>query len=389
MPSMSDAFSFQALRRFPDLEADNLVAADATDRLALTEAGTAIQASAPGQVVVVADRYGAMTLGAMALHGARDVRVHQDSLTGEQALAHNAIRAGLTQGFRPLPLTQELFTGATVVIGQLPKSLEALREITQLAAAHAAHDVTVFLGGRVKHMTHAMNDVMGESFTDVQASLAHQKSRVLAASGPRPAGGTRPTGYPLRQHHLDLDLWVCAHGAAFAGTRIDIGTRFLLEFLDLMHPAANTAVDLGCGTGVIAATLARARPQLSVLATDESAGAVSSALATAAANGLTERVAVLRDDAMSTLPDASVDLIVCNPPFHLGTSVNAGASLRLFQAAGRVLQPQGQLWTVFNSHLPYRSQLNHAVGPTRVIGRNAKFTVAVSTRPEPGWSARH
>jgi 16S rRNA (guanine1207-N2)-methyltransferase len=80
---------------------------------------------------------------------------------------------------------------------------------------------------------------------------------------------------------------------------------------------------------------------------------------------------------------------VCNPPFHLGTSVNAGASLRLFQAAGRVLQPQGQLWTVFNSHLPYRSQLNHAVGPTRVIGRNAKFTVAVSTRPEPGWSARH
>ena len=124
---MSDAFSFQALRRFPDLEADNLVAADATDRLALTQAGTAIAASAPGQVVVVADRYGAMTLGAMALHGARDVRVHQDSLTGEQALAHNAIRAGLTQGFRPLPLTQELFTGATVVIGQLPKSLEALR----------------------------------------------------------------------------------------------------------------------------------------------------------------------------------------------------------------------------------------------------------------------
>src|ERR1035437_7793354 len=84
MPSMSDAFSFQALRRFPDLEADNLVAADATDRLALTEAGTAIAASAPGQVVVVADRYGAMTLGAMALHGARDVRVHQDSLRSEE-----------------------------------------------------------------------------------------------------------------------------------------------------------------------------------------------------------------------------------------------------------------------------------------------------------------
>jgi SAM-dependent methyltransferase len=176
----------------------------------------------------------------------------------------------------------------------------------------------MFLGGRVKHMTRAMNDVLNNSFADVRASLAQHKSRFLAASGPRPAVEAGATPYPLRQHHLDLDLWVCAHGAVFAGTRLDIGTRFLLDFLDLMHPAASTAVDLGCGTGVIATTLARARPQMSVLATDESAGAVSSAMATVAANGLTEHVAVLRDEAMSTLPDASVDLIVCNPPFHLG-----------------------------------------------------------------------
>jgi 16S rRNA (guanine1207-N2)-methyltransferase len=381
---MSNTFDFQVLQRFPDVEAGNLVAVDATDRLVLTGASAAVRAASTGRVVVVGDRYGAMTLGAIALHGAQGVRVHQDPITGEQALAHNAIRVGLTGEYRQLPLTPELFAGAMVVLGQLPKSLDALREIAQLAAVHADADVKVFLGGRVKHMTHTMSDVLNNSFADVRASLAQQKSRFLAASGPRPAGGAGATTYPLRAHHLDLDLWVCAHGAAFAGTRLDIGTRFLLEFLDLMHPAARTAVDLGCGTGVIATALARARPQLSVLATDESAGAVSSALATLAANGLNERVAVLRDDAMSNLPDASVDLIVCNPPFHLGTSVHAGASLRLFQAAGRVLRPQGQLWTVFNSHLPYPTQLNHAVGPTRVIGRNAKFTVAVSTRPEAG-----
>jgi len=390
--SMSVPFSFEVLRRFPDLQADNLVAVDATDRLVLTEAAAAIEATAPGQVVVVGDRYGAMTLGAMALHGARDVRVHQDPITGEQALSQNAlrsgnaIRAGLADGFRQLPLTPELFTGAAVVIGQLPKSLDALREITQLAATNARADVTVFLGGRVKHMTHAMNDVLGASFIDVRASLARQKSRALVAREPRrdvdsrQEAGAGLTAYPLRQHHLDLDLWVCAHGAAFAGTKIDIGTRFILEFLSRMQPGAGTAVDLGCGTGVIATALARARPQLSVLATDESAGAVSSALATMAANGLTERVQVLRDDAMSTLADASVDLIVCNPPFHLGTSVHSGASVKLFQAAGRVLKPGGQLWTVFNSHLPYRSQLTRAVGPTHVIGHNAKFTVTVSTR---------
>jgi 16S rRNA (guanine1207-N2)-methyltransferase len=377
---MSNAFDLRALRRFPDLEADNLVAVDATDRLVLAEASAAIEAAGAGRVVVVGDRYGAMTLGAIALHGAQDVRVHQDPITGERALAHNATRVEMTDRFRHLPMTPELFAGATVIIGQLPKGLDALREIAQLAAAHADADVKVFLGGRVKHMTRTMNDALSDRFTTVGASLAQQKSRVLMASDPRPVLRAGATEYPLRQHHVDLDLWVCAHGAAFAGTKLDMGTRFLLEFLDQMHPTAATAVDLGCGTGVIAAALARARPTLSVLATDQSAAAVSSAAATATANELTARVQVLRDDAMSTLPDASVDLILCNPPFHLGTSVHAGAALKLFNAAGRVLAPGGELWTVFNSHLAYDRQLNRAVGPTRVVGRNAKFTVTASTR---------
>ena len=379
---MNNAIDFQLLRRFPDLEADNLVAVDATDRLVLAESGAAVQAAAAGRVVVVGDRYGAMTLGAMALHDAQDVRVHQDLITGEQALAHNAIRVGLSDGFRQLPMAPELFAGATVVLGQLPKSLDELREIAQLVATHADADVLVFLGGRVKHMTRAMNEVLGDSFAEVRASLAQQKSRVLVASGPTPPAEPGATAYPRRQHHPDLDLWVCAHGGAFAGTKLDLGTRFLLEFVDRMNPAASTAVDLGCGTAVIAAALARARPELNVLATDRSAAAVASAAATVAANGLAERVQVLRDDAMSTLPDSSVDLIVCNPPFHLGTSLDTGAALQLFEAAGRVLQPGGQMWTVFNSHLDYRSQLSSAVGPTRVVDRNPKFTVAMSTRSD-------
>jgi 16S rRNA (guanine1207-N2)-methyltransferase len=147
-----------------------------------------------------------------------------------------------------------------------------------------------------------------------------------------------------------------------------------------MKPDAQAAVDLGCGTGVLAAALARRRPALRVIAADQSAAAVASARATMAANSVADRVSVVRDDALGSLPDASAELILLNPPFHIGSSVHAGIALKLFEDAARVLRPGGELWTVWNTHLGYRPALTRIVGPTRQVGRNAKFTVTVSTR---------
>jgi 16S rRNA (guanine1207-N2)-methyltransferase len=258
---------------------------------------------------------------------------------------------------------------------QAPKGLEALREIAEVVAASAAPDVTVLVGGRVKHMTHAMNDVLRSSFGEVSATLARQKSRVLVAREPRPGRSS----FPRCQDHADLGLTVCAHGAAFAGSRIDIGTRALLRSLDRMA-AGGTALDLGCGTGVLAAALARSRPALTVLAVDQSAAAVASATATAAANGLADRIAVVRDDAADSVPAGSVDLVVCNPPFHVGAAVVTTAADRMFAAAARVLRPGGELWTVYNSSLRYKPTLSRIVGPTKVADADAKFTVTVSAR---------
>jgi 16S rRNA (guanine1207-N2)-methyltransferase len=366
---------FAGLRRTPDVEAPDLVAVDATDRLLLDEAADLLAACGPGEVAVVDDSYGALTLGSGVLHGAADVRVTQDLLVGELALAGNAERAGLTGSYRSLPLTAEVAAGARVVLVKAPKALDALREIAEVVAASAHPEVDVLVGGRVKHMTHAMNDVLRDSFTDVSATLARQKSRVLVARGPRRA----PSSFPRRQEHTDLGLTVVAHGAAFAGTKIDIGTRALLGSLARMAPAG-TAVDLGCGTGVLAAALAHSRADLDVVASDQSAAAVASARATAAANGLTDRIRVVRDDAAGSLPDGSVDLVVCNPPFHLGAAVVTAAADRLFAAAGRVLRPGGELWTVYNSALRHKPVLSRLVGPTRVVDRTPKFTVTVSTR---------
>ncbi|RDV45016.1 SAM-dependent methyltransferase [Leifsonia sp. ku-ls] len=371
-------FEYGRLRRWPEVEAANLFASDAADRLIVDLAGDAVSESG---LVVIGDGYGALTLAAAA-KGARGIRVHQDALTGERALDANADAFGLAGAFEHRPLDESLVRGARTVLLRLPRSLDALAEIATLVAEHARADVTVYAGGMLKHMTTAMNGVLGEVFGDVSASLARQKARVLTAREPHPAAATVLDRWPERAFDAETGLWVCAHGAAFAGTSVDIGTRFLLTVLDRAVPDARTAIDLGCGTGVLASALAVSRPELHVVATDQSAAAVSSATATAAANGVGDRVVVVRDDGLAAQPDASADLIVLNPPFHIGGAVHTGIAHRLFADAGRVLAPGGELWAVWNSHLGYRPALERAVGPTRQVARNPKFTVTASRKPD-------
>ncbi|WP_438853543.1 class I SAM-dependent methyltransferase [Agromyces sp. M3QZ16-3] len=374
---------FDALRRHPDLEAPGLPAADAADRLILDESAAALAevASAPGSVVVIDDAYGALALGA-ADAGARGVRVHQDPITGERALAENAERLGIGADERPaaLPLGPELLAGARVVLMRLPRSLDRLDEVAGLIARHASPDVRVFAGGRLKHMSLAMNDVLGRWFERVDVTHARQKSRVLVASGPL-QGSDRPAlAWPRTARDDELGLEVVAHGGVFAGTGVDIGTRFLLGVLADAVPDAATAVDLACGSGVVAAWLARERPGVVVRASDRSAAAAASAPLTAAANGVGDRVEVTRADGLEHLPDASERLVVLNPPFHSDAAVHTGIATHLFAEAARVLAPGGELWCVWNSHLRYRPLLERIVGPTRQVARNPKFTVTASMR---------
>lgn len=377
---------FETLRRSPDVEAPGLVAFDAADRLLLDESAADRAAARAGEIVVIGDGYGALTLAALA-DGAKGVRVHQDAVTGERALAANAARLELPgpisgeetlpAGFRSMPLSAELVDGARVVLLRLPRSLDALRDIAGLIAAHAAADVVVYAGARVKHMSTAMNEVLRRFFDRLDITHARQKSRVLVARGPHDGVDPVPATATVD------GLRVCAFGGAFAGARIDIGTRLLLAHLPADPPggtAEDPLIDLACGTGVVAAHLALRHPDAHVYASDQSAAAVASALATAAANGVGDRVRVVRDDALSSLADASASFIALNPPFHTGAAVSDRVAPRLFADAARVLRSGGELWCVWNSPLGYRGQLERIVGPTRQVARNAKFTVTVSTR---------
>ncbi len=74
-------------------------------------------------------------------------------------------------------------------------------------------------------------------------------------------------------------------------------------------------VDLGTGSGCIAVSLARERPQGLYLATDISEEALSLARENAALNRVEERIRFVPGDLSDLLDPASVDAIVSNPPY--------------------------------------------------------------------------
>ncbi|MET0977833.1 MAG: methyltransferase [Paeniglutamicibacter terrestris] len=377
------SLNFELLRRWPDVEAHNLAAVDAADRLLLDLGAAAGWPSAPGQVVILGDHYGALTLGVLA-SGVHGVRVHQDALSGSRAITANAQRLlpELSDEFRLLPLGAELLHSATLVLLVLPRSLDALEEMLGFIAEYADPGVKVMATGRIKHMNHSMNEVLGSYFESVTASLGRQKSRVLTAVGLREKTARPASRFPLRSSHelaLAEPLALRAFAQTFGGAKLDPGTRFLMEHLELPGDAQHV-VDLGCGNGSIATFVALKYPGVRVLASDQSASAVASTDATAAANGVGERITAVQDDALAARGDGSESVVILNPPFHMGNTVHAGIALKLFTDVARVLAPGGELWCVWNSHLGYRGQLEKLVGPTRQVAKNPKFTVTVSTR---------
>lgn len=385
-PAETEAFLAQ-LSREPDFDAPELQAYDAADLLLLARTAAVIGAGTAGatepteperaQLVIIGDRHGALTLGATHEFGARGIRVCQDPLLSECALAANAGRLGLNGSYAHHPLGESLLRGARLVLLQLPRSLAELEEISWTIARYADPSVTVLAGGRDKHMSRGMNEVLARHFDEVSAGRGWRKARVLTARLPRPAAALGDPRFPERAGDPELSFELFAHGATFGGAALDHGSRLLLRSLRERPPATAPAriADIGCGNGVLAVSAALAFPAARVIASDQSAAAIASTQLTALEAGVEDRVTVERADASEAVPSGWADLVLLNPPFHAGATVHAGVGQRLIRSCARALLPRGELRLVFNSHLGYRSLIEREIGATRQLARDRTFTV--------------
>jgi len=120
-----------------------------------------------------------------------------------------------------------------------------------------------------------------------------------------------PVTAQVWDHSLDL---VSASGV-FSTGRLDLGTAVLFRSTDPPE-SGTTFLDLGCGFGVIACALAKARPGATVWAVDVNERALQLTRENAHRNGVADRVRVCAPDAVPG--DVVFDQLWSNPPIRVG-----------------------------------------------------------------------
>ena len=113
----------------------------------------------------------------------------------------------------------------------------------------------------------------------------------------------------------DVDLRLTTDRGVFSADRVDRGTRYLLLAGPDLPTGSVDLLDLGCGYGPIACTLASRRPEARVWAVDVNERARDLCRANAAAAGLANVEVAAPDDVPVDLRLAA---IWSNPPIRIG-----------------------------------------------------------------------
>jgi len=369
MPLFESPFAQLDLIRQPEQQNEPLQAFDAADEYLLNH--LAEQQPAPDcRVLILNDSFGAL---AASLAGKVRVSSSGDSFLASLALEKNLARNGLPFDAVPfVPASTQPLGPFDRVLIRVPKTLALLEEQLIRLQDQLAPGAQVIAGAMIKHLPRAAGDLLERYIGPVQASLAVKKARLLIATveNKTPAVSPYPTRYRLDTPAIEL----LNHANVFCREGLDIGTRAFLPHLPTGLGAARVA-DLGCGNGVLAIASALLNPQAEYTLVDESYMAVQSAQENWQAALGDREVIVRAGDGLAGQEPQSLDVVLCNPPFHQQQVVGDFLAWRMFQQAREALVVGGALYIVGNRHLGYHSKLARLFRGVEQVAATPKFVI--------------
>jgi len=373
MPILETSFARLDLIRQPEQPNEPLQAFDAADEYLLAHLHAQVPTDA--RVLVLNDGFGALA-ASLANHA-------QVTSSGDSHLAHLALQKNLARndlsadGVTFIPASLAASGPFDFVLIRVPKTLALLEEQLIRLQGQLAPGAQVIAAAMIKHLPRAAGDLLEKYIGPVQASLAVKKARLLFATPvdkPAPVS-PYPTRYRLDEPHLEL----INHANLFCREGLDIGTRAFLPHLPRALGDLRVA-DLGCGNGVLGIVYALSNPQAQLTLVDESHMAVQSARENWQAIHGERPVDIRAGDGLAEQPAGSLDLVLCNPPFHQQQVVGDYLAWRMFTQARAALGKGGELWIVGNRHLGYHLKLKRLFGKVEQVAATPKFVILKATR---------
>jgi len=343
----------------------------AADELVLAE----LAAVEPERMLIVNDEFGALACG---------FAHHRPFVWVDSALRRTAIEANLSAndlpaiGDRLVPGNQAPAGPFDVVVLRVPKSL-ALLEWQLHHVAHAVTSDAIVVGAAMaRHIQQSTRHVFEQAIGPTEVSRATRKARLIH-SQPSTTASAAVAMQP-QPFELDDGTVVAQRPGVFSSGHLDSGTAELLRHVEVGDAAH--VLDLGCGNGVVAASLARQHKSAHFTLTDVSDLAIEAARETWLLNDLDdERAQLIVADGIDDLPDRSFDLAVSNPPFHQGHAVDELLAERLLGQTARVLTNGGRLVAVGQRDLHLHTRLRRWFDEVRVVSKHAVFVVIEASQP--------
>jgi 16S rRNA (guanine1207-N2)-methyltransferase len=166
----------------------------------------------------------------------------------------------------------------------------------------------------------------------------------------------------------------------FGWNKIDQGSLFLCSELPSILAALTNApkslLDLGCGYGYL--SLMSKRFDLNKRwATDNNAAAVHAASHNFALNNMD--VTVIADDCGSNISE-TFDLVLCNPPFHQGFSIDGDLTNKFLRNTHARLNKGGTAVFVVNQFIPLERKAEKLFTQVSLAADNGSFKLIQLTR---------
>ncbi len=356
------------LKRYPTRKNEVLQAWDSADDLILAHMGGV---DLDGKrVVVLGDSFGALSCGIP------HATTYTDSYVSSRGIEINSAEQG--KPLHPVSRLDELTGMYDYAILRIPKNMSFFEDMLAQLSHHLRPGSKIICGYMVKHQANASFDLLKKYIGETSTSLAQKKARLIFANFEREAVSSP---YPLKIEVPSFSPAIVNHSNLFSREKLDIGTRFFLEHIP--SGKFKTILDLGCGNGIIGIAAKKKNPSAKIIFADESHMAIQSAEINFKAHfskaDPSESEYIWTNCFENGKPE-SLDLVLCNPPFHQGNTLGDYIAKQMFADAHRCLVPGGTLRVIGNTHLQYQVILAKLFGESKIIANNSKFMIVDASR---------